>query len=112
MRGLKVFGFILLAIGAYLIILSMLLPAPASITIVPSSSHPPATTTQGGGGGVSGGYAGCVILFFIPICFSGGSMPSWVPAAFIGAFIAFIVLFFIMVAAMFRRARAPQPPYV
>ncbi len=102
MRGLKAFGVGLILVGIYLTILSFFLPAPAAVSITPSASG------GGGSSSTSSGFTGCVILFFIPVCFSGGSAPQWLPIAFIGVFIAFVAIFFITVVTMFRRAR-PRP---
>lgn len=51
-----------------------------------------------GGGETSVGFVGCVVIFFIPICFGGGETPhSMVLIAAIISFVVFLVFFILLI---------------
>lgn len=108
MNALKVFGLILILIGLWLVSLSFLTRPPGGwglTTTAPQSQQPQPSS--------SGGFAGCVVVFFIPICFSGNSAPGWFLALSVGVFLAFFLIFILLIIRMFRAVgQAPQaPPY-
>ena len=72
-RDLMKFGVLLMLISILLIIIGILLPSPYEI---------------------SGGFAGCVVIFFIPICFGTGEIspyPLIIMSIFLFAAIVFII---------------------
>ncbi len=84
MRPLTVLGIMLIIAGIALIIAGSVQPIIVSTGTENVSSK--------------GGFAGCVVIFFVPICFSssvGGT--SWVPVIlvlFVVVFLALIIFFF------------------
>ena len=72
-RDLVKFGVLLMFISILLIVIGILLPSPHEI---------------------SGGFAGCVVIFFIPICFGTGEIspyPLIIMSIFLFAAIVFII---------------------
>ncbi len=66
-KGLKLVfaGIGLIMIGFLLVFLSTILSIPSTVPSAPSGNK---TSSN-----VSGGVAGCIVIFFIPICFGAGS---------------------------------------
>ncbi len=93
MRPLTLIGLGLIAIGLILVIASVI-----------SGLE---------GGETSTGFVGCVVIFFIPICFGGGETPpSMVLIAAIISFVVFLV-FFIALIKLTRKtgSQADVLPY-
>ena len=107
MNALKVFGLILILIGLWLVSLSFLTQPPGGWGLTTTTAPPQSQPSSGGG------FAGCVVIFFIPICFSGNSAPGWFIALGVGVFLAFFLVFILLIIRMFRAVgRAPQTyPY-
>ncbi len=107
MNALKVFGLILILIGLWRVSLSFLTQPPGGWGLTTTTAPQQPQPSSGGG------FAGCVVIFFIPICFSGNSAPGWFIALSVGVFIAFFLIFILLVIRMFRAVgQAPQaPPY-
>ena len=107
MNALKVFGLILILIGLWLVSLSFLTQPPGGWGVTATTQPQQPQPSSGGG------FAGCVVIFFIPICFSGNSAPGWFIALSVGVFLAFFLIFILLVIRMFRGVgQAPQTyPY-
>ncbi|MCD6324544.1 MAG: hypothetical protein J7L55_05510 [Desulfurococcales archaeon] len=86
MKASTALGVGLILGGLVLIVASMLSP-----------SLPPAAPQQPSEGG---GFAGCVVIFFIPICFGSGTSPEALQFLSLAVFLVFLALtaFFIYVA--------------
>lgn len=108
MNVLKIFGLILILVGLWLVSLSFLTQPPGGWGLTATSAQPQQPQPSGGGG-----FAGCVVIFFIPVCFSSNSAPGWFLALGVGMFLAFFLVFILLIIKMFRAAgQAPQaPPY-
>ncbi len=85
MRPLTVLGMMLIIAGIVLIIAGTIQPVVIS------------EGTKGSEGGGRGGFAGCVVIFFVPICFTSSSGGiQWVSILsilFIALFIVMIIIF-------------------
>lgn len=91
MRLLTLFGLMLIIAGIMLIISSLLKP----IVI---------------GGGYSGEVTGCIILFFIPICFSSKSTLAWLPSVFgIVALVIVTVAIIVILLRLLGSTRSFEP---
>jgi len=107
LNALKVFGLILILIGLWLVVLSFLTQPPGGWGVTATTQPQESQPSSGGG------FAGCVVIFFIPICFSSNSMPSWFIALIVGVFLASFIIFILLIIKMFRAVgQAPQTyPY-
>jgi uncharacterized membrane protein len=107
LNALKVFGLILILIGLWLVSLSFLTQPPGGWGLTTVTAPPQPQPSSGGG------FAGCVVIFFIPICFSSNSAPGWFIALGVGVFLAFFLIFILLIIRMFRAAgQAPRTyPY-
>ncbi len=93
----------LVFIGILIIITGFILVFLASILAVGTPSTQP--SHGGGGGNTSVGVGGCIIIFFIPICFGAGTpgLTSIVLTLAIVLSIILVILFFIAPLIIYRR---------
>ena len=79
MRTLTAVGLILILVGFALMATSLILGLPE-------------------GGEPSSGFVGCIVIFFIPVCFGGGQTPpEAVVAAALISFVVFLAFFIILI---------------